>query len=540
MKKNIFILAVLALFSISIILIISYDRVNSIDIRRSLKLISVDFSSNQINTMVDYVNRNREGYKQMREFKLEENIKPSISFNLPYKQNFNYDYQFQIIKTELPEYDYQIAFLSIQELAYLIKNKILSSERLTRIYIDRIKKFDTKLNSVVNLMEEVAIEQSLRADDEIEKGIYRGILHGIPYGIKDIASYPNYPTTWGTEPYKDRIINEKAEVIKKLENAGAVMIAKLSSGSLARGDTWYNGRTKNPWDINQGSSGSSAGSASATSAGLVAFSIGTETLGSIISPSTRCGVTGLRPTYGTVSTNGFMTLSWSMDKVGPITRSASDAAIVFNVIKNKDSSKQRPLEINSIKNLKIGYLKNLFEKDTSRYAVNNFKIIEILKSKYKLDSLSLPNDYPFKVFDIILRSEAGAFFDKFLIDNLDSEMVLQDEKSRANSIRQSRLIPAVEYIQASRFRTKLISDIDSLFKNYDVILSPSFGKNQLLITNLTGHPAISIPNGFDKNSRPTSISLLSNYYEEHKLISLANEIQKLTDFHKKTPPGFKE
>jgi Asp-tRNA(Asn)/Glu-tRNA(Gln) amidotransferase A subunit family amidase len=318
------------------------------------------------------------------------------------------------------------------------------------------------------------------------------------------------------------------------------MIAKLSSGSLAKGDIWYNGKTKNPWDINQGSSGSSAGSASATSAGLVSFSIGTETLGSIISPSTRCGVTGLRPTYGTVSTNGFMTLSWSMDKVGPITRSASDAAIVFNVIKYKGSSKQRPLEFNSIKNLKIGYLKNLFEKDTSRYAVNNSKIIEILKNKYKLDSVSLPKDYPFKVFDIILRSEAGAFFDKFLMDNLDSEMVLQDEKSRANSIRQSRLIPAVEYIQASRFRTKLISEVDSLFKNYDVILSPSFGKNQLLITNLTGHPAISIPNGFDKNNRPTSISLLSNYYEEHKLISLANEIQKLTDFHKKIPPGFKE
>ena len=358
--------------------------------------------------------------------------------------------------------------------------------------------------------------------------------------FKDIASYPNYPTTWGTEPYKDRIINEKAEVIKKLENAGAVMIAKLSSGSLARGDTWYNGTTKNPWDLNQGSSGSSAGSASATSAGLVSFSIGTETLGSIISPSTRCGVTGLRPTYGTVSTNGFMTLSWSMDKVGPIARSSSDAAIVFNVIKYKDSLKQRPLKINSIKNLKIGYLKNLFEKDTSRYAANNFKIIEILKSKYKLDSLSLPNDYPFKVFDIILRSEAGAFFDKFLMDNLDSEMVLQDEKSRANSIRQSRLIPAVEYIQASRFRTKLISEIDSLFKNYDVIVSPSFGENQLLITNLTGHPVISIPNGFDKNNRPTSISLLSNYYEEHKLISLADEIQKITDFHKKIPPGFTE
>jgi len=215
-----------------------------------------------------------------------------------------------------------LAFYSIRELAYLIKNKKITSQELTKIFLHRINKYNKKINAVVTLTDSVAFLQAKEADEEIASGIYRGPLHGIPYGIKDLASYPGYPTTWGANPYKNQILGEKANVIKRLEESGAVMLCKLSSGSLARGDVWHGGKTLNPWDLDQGSSGSSAGSASATAASLLPFTIGTETLGSIISPSTRCGVTGLRPTYGSVSTDGFMTLSWSMDKVGPIAKSA--------------------------------------------------------------------------------------------------------------------------------------------------------------------------------------------------------------------------
>ena len=341
-------------------------------------------------------------------------------------------------------------------------------------------------------------------------------------------------------PLKNQVINKKAEVIEMLEKAGAVMLGKLSTGSLARGDVWFKGKTKNPWNLSQGSSGSSAGSASATAAGLVAFSIGTETLGSIISPATRCGVTGLRPTFGSVSTDGFMTLSWSMDKVGPITRTAKGSAIVFNTIRNKGDKKEKKEIIfnKKLKKIKIGFLEELFLNDTSRYSENNNITLSSLKEEYTLEKVSLPIDYPFSVFDIILRSEAGAFFDEFLLNNLDSSMVQQGERSRANSLRQSRLIPAVEYIQANRHRSNLISEFNSIINDYDVIISPTFGKNQMLITNLTGHPVISVPNGFDKKGNPTSISFIGNYHNEDKILYLASLYQSKTKFHRNIPSGF--
>ena len=424
-------------------------------------------------------------------------------------------------------------------MAYLIKNKKITSQELTKIFLHRINKYNKKINAVVTLTDSVAFLQAKEADEEIASGIYRGPLHGIPYGIKDLASYPGYPTTWGANPYKNQILDEKANVIKRLEESGAVMLCKLSSGSLARGDVWHGGKTLNPWDLDQGSSGSSAGSASATAASLLPFTIGTETLGSIISPSTRCGVTGLRPTYGSVSTDGFMTLSWSMDKVGPIAKSAVDCALVFNEIKKNNSStlREEVFKLNS-KKLKIGYLKNLFDEDTSRYKQNNQLTLDLIKETFNLTPIRLPSDYPFGAFDIILRAEAGAFFDSFILNNLDSTMVEQGERSRANSLRQSRLIPAVEYIQANRYRSVLIEEVKTLFESFDIILSPSFGKNQLMITNLTGHPAISVPNGFDNKKRPTSISLIGNYYEEHKILYFADILQNKTNYHKKIPPGF--
>ncbi len=526
---------------ISSFMAINQNTVISIlDIKASLRLFDLSFSNEQIETLLPYIERNRSGYIQMRDYKLDKNIPPSLTFNLQ-STNSNYTkLEFELDTAVVNKNKNDIAFLPVSKLAYLIKNQLLSSEELTKIYLERIKEYNKDLNVIVTLTEKLAIKQAQKADQEIKNGIYRGALHGIPYGIKDLASYPGYPTTWGAEPYKNQVFNEKAEVIKKLEKSGAIMLAKLSSGSLARGDVWFGGKTKNPWNLEDGSSGSSAGSASATSAGLVGFSIGTETLGSIISPSTKCGVTGLRPTYGSVSTNGFMTLSWSMDKVGPIARSAKDCAIIFNEIQNTNNLKEIKKEFKrTIKNIKIAYIEDLFLNDTSRFAQNNNNTLELIKNKISnITPISLPKNYPFSAFDIILRAEAGAFFDDFLRTHRDSLMVEQGERSRANSLRQARLIPAVEYIQANRYREKLINEINLLFKNYDIIISPSFGKNQLLISNLTGHPAVSVPNGFDKKNTPTSITFLANHYQEDVLLSFVNLIQKETNYHFKKPPLF--
>ena len=538
MKNKIkFYLALIICLSSSF-LIIKNQSISIADITAALKISGVSFSKAKTKTMVSYVERNKKAYQEMRGFSLDRNTPPAMKFSLTNNPSRKKNYYFDYPKTELPKNKSDLTFLTVGELSYLIKERKISSVDLTKSYLERIKQYDKQLSAFVTLTDSLALSQALNADNEISQGIYRGPLHGIPYGIKDLAAYPGYPTTWGAMPFENQVIDEKANVIEKLENAGAVMLGKLSSGSLARGDVWFRGKTKNPWDLSQGSSGSSAGSASAVSAGLVAFAIGTETLGSIVSPSTRCGVTGLRPTFGSVPTDGFMTLSWSMDKVGPIARSARDCAIVYSYIKELDDQPKLINFDSGFKNLKIGFLEDLFKNDTSRFALNNNKILKELKSQYDLKTLTLPENFPYSVFDVILRSEAGAFFDDFLLNNLDSSMVEQGERSRANSLRQSRLIPAVEYIQANRHRTVLVNEINSLFKDFDIILSPSFGKNQLLITNLTGHPVVSLPNGLDKKGRPTSISIIGNYGAEDKILYFAEVLQKQIKFNKKRPPLF--
>jgi len=539
MKNKITLYLFISIVALSSFYILEKKSVTVKNIISALKISGVVFPKKDIETMLSYVERNLGSYEEMRSYTLENNVSPALKFFIESDKNNNTIYYFDPIQTALPENKEEIAFMTIGELSYLIKNKKITSVELTNIYLERIKKYDDALSAVVTLTDSLALEQAKVADKEIASGKYKGVLHGIPYGIKDLASFPGYPTTWGAQPLKNQYLNEKADVIKKLENAGAVMLGKLSSGSLARGDVWFGGKTKNPWDLSQGSSGSSAGSASAVAAGLVGFAIGTETLGSIISPSTRCGVSGLRPTFGKISTGGFMTLSWSMDKVGPIARSARDCAIILEKIKNQPNNpKMLPFD-NMGNKFKIGYLKEMFDKDTSRFSSNNNQTISFFSKEYDLTPIFLPKEFPFNVFDVILRSEAGAFFDDFLLQGLDSNMVEQGSRSRANSLRQARLIPAVEYIQANRHREKLIKEVVSLFKEFDVILSPSFGGNQLLITNLTGHPVISIPNGFDKKGHPTSISLIGNYNSEHKILYFADIYQKETGHNKINPPLFK-
>lgn len=529
-------------------------KISSDDVKSTQRLIGITFSDSEIDTLVSYLEENRKGYDTMRLFKLDYGVAPVLYFD-PRPDDFtrkereaksNYQLPDNVVR---PSTDEEIALMTVAQLANLIQTQKITSTELTKIYLNRLKKFNDTLQAAVTITEELALRQAAKADEEIKKGIYKGPLHGIPYGIKDLFSVPGYKTTWGAMPYKDQQFEEKAAIVQKLEQAGAVLVAKLTSGALARGDVWFGGKTKNPWDLKQGASGSSAGSASATSAGLVAFSIGTETLGSIIAPSTRCGVTGLRPTFGSVSRAGGMSLSWSMDKAGPICRSAQDCAIVYQVIKGKTGAVEMdrsvvdyPVAFNppvDLKHYKIGYFKKLFDHDTSKVGSNNAQTIETLKKLgAEMVEVPMPDSIPFDVFDVILRAEAGAFFDDLVLEHKDRSMVEQDKGSRANSLRQSRFITAVEYLQANRHRKILIEKFNKIIKSYDFIVSPTFGRHQSMTTNLTGHPAISIPNGFDKVGHPTSITLIGNLYDEGPLLEAAYILQNNTNFDEQHPPLF--
>ncbi|OEK06891.1 amidase [Roseivirga misakiensis] len=522
------------------------------DVESSQKLVGLDIDEKYFGDMHRYLGRNRAGYDSMRKYPINNETFPALTFD-PHPTGFEYpairetNNQWKIpTGTPLPESDAEIAFLSIPELADLLRSKKLSSERLTKIYLDRIDRFDGQLLSVITVTRELALKQAKQADREIQSGNYKGLLHGIPYGVKDLIAVKGYPTTWGAAPYKDQMIDYTGTVVKKLEEKGAVLIAKLVSGSLARGDVWFGGKTKNPWDLKQGASGSSAGPGSATAAGLVAFSLGTETLGSITSPSTRNGITGLRPTYGRVSRNGTMSLSWSMDKIGPMCRSAEDCEIVFDAIYGKDDLDPTTNDVafhqvkKSASQLKVAYLKDdIMADSSSSMGKNLIKGLEVLKGLgVNPSAVSLPKNYPFNVFDIILRAEAGAFFDELVYSKEVDNMVEQNYGSRANSLRQSRFIPAVEYLQANRQRRQLIDDVHQIFKDYDVIIAPSFRGRQLFITNLTGHPVVSIPTGFDNRGRPTSMTFIGNLYDEGSILALAKAYQAETDFDEKHPPLF--
>jgi len=524
------------------------------DVESAQKLYGLVFEKEAIDTMYNYLGRNKRGYESMRRFDTELNTFPAITFD-PHPHGFvpprgsQNRYQPNIPASYvLPETDEEIAFLGIKALAALIKSGQLSSTRLTQIYLDRIKKYDGQLLSVITVTDSMALAQARRADEEIKAGNYRGILHGIPYGVKDLMAVKGYPTTWGAAPYRDQMIDETATVVNRLEQEGAVLIAKLVSGTLARGDVWFGGKTKNPWDLSQGASGSSAGSGSATSAGLVAFSLGTETLGSITSPSSRNGVTGLRPTYGRISRYGVMSLSWSMDKVGPICRSAEDCEIVFKAIygfdENDPTTNKIPAinELRSVDKMKIGYLKADIDRDSSDSGNNLRKQLTLLKSELGIepDSVGLPRDFPYGVFDIILRAEAATFFYDLIQSGKVDSLVEQHQGSRANSLRQARLIPAVEYLQANRQRRDLIEEINKLFKDYDVIIAPTSRSRQLQITNLTGHPVITVPTGFDEQGRPTSMTFIGNLYRESTILKMATTYQSLTDYDEKHPPLFYE
>ena len=438
-------------------------------------------------------------------------------------------------KIILPENRNELAFYPVYKLAALIKSRKITSLELTKLYLDRLKKYSDTLQCSTEILEETALKQAKKADEEIARGKYRGPLHGIPYGIKDLLSVEGTETAWGAAPYKGQIISSTATVVKKLEEAGAVLTVKLTLGALAMGDIWYGGVTKNPWNLKQGSSGSSAGPASATVAGLIGFSIGTETLGSIVSPSTRCGASGLRPSFGRVSRNGAMALSWSMDKIGPICRCALDCALVFDAIRGTDGIDHhvRDAAFNynaktDIKKLRVGYLKNLFEADYPTKG-NDLKALEIIKSLgVDLQVVDITTNIPVNAIRLMLTAEAAASFDELTRSNRDSLLTDQRKNAWPNTFRAARFFPAVDYINASRIRTELVKEYYEKTKNFDVIISPSFGGTQLLTTNLTGNPCVVVPNGFNDKGTPTSISFLGKLYGEAAAISLARAYQEAT------------
>lgn len=525
------------------------DDITAEQIREASNILGLEFTAAQRDSMIGQLENNRESFQTIRDLKLDNSVPLPLVFN-PVPPGKTFEREQQPVRWNipadvgLPEDRAELAFYTVRELASLIRDRKITSEELTRFFLDRIKQYGDTLEAIVTVTEELALEQARRMDKELEQGTYRGPLHGIPYGLKDLFAVKGYKTTWGAMPYKDQVLDETATVFRKLEDAGAVLVAKTTLGALAYGDVWFGGRTRNPWNLKQGSSGSSAGSASGTSAGLFPFSIGTETWGSIVSPSTRNGSTGLRPTFGRISRHGAMALSWSMDKVGPITRSVEDAAIVFEAIYGPDGHDQSVIDLPfnyrndiDLSHLKIGYVKSAFESDYGNSRNDSLTLATLEEMGAELVPVELP-DFPTGSLSFLLTAEGAAAFDDLTLSDRDDEMVRQTNNAWPNLFRAHRFAPAVEYIQANRARSILIREMESMMQEVDLYVCPTFGANNLLLTNLTGHPSVVLPNGFSDEGQPTSITFMGDLFDEGLLLAVAAKYQEATDFHKKHPDMF--
>ena len=551
--------------------------------------------------MLDDLNKQVKGYEGIYKLHIPNSAAPAFLFDpaLPSTTFETTRKPLRISKAPsiaVPDNRDDLAFTSVRELAELIRTKKVSSVVLTQMYLRRLKKYDPTLKFLVTLTEERALAQAKKADEEIAVGHYRGPLHGLPWGAKDLLATKGYRTTWGAGGFEHQMIDEDATVVKRLDEAGAVLVAKLTLGALAMGDRWFGGVTRSPWNSNQGSSGSSAGPASATAAGCVAFSIGSETLGSISSPSSRCGCTGLRPTFGLVPRTGAMALSWSMDKLGPICRSVEDCALVLDAIYGPDG---RDRTVHSAafnwdanfdwKKLRVGYLKADFERkptpppeatkqeapktpEEQKKAEDQKKRQDALSARAEYDRkyneaalaklhgmgvnlipVELPK-FPYDAIRVLLVVEAAAAFDDLTRTGRDKLLTSQEDYDWPNTFRTARFIPAVEYIQAARARTLVMEAMAKVFEPVDVIVAPTNGSDQLVITNLTGHPAVILPNGFrgpdapkypfDDPSdflnaggpgTPTSLTFLGKLYGEAELLAFARAYQDATGFHLRHP-----
>ena len=516
-------------------------------VREAEKVIGLDFSEPQVDSMLNNLNQFNASYDNLRKLNMPNSVVPALNFN-PVPVGFTYPdakNDFKVGKAEkvtLPANRDDLAFYTVRQLAELIRTKQISSVELTKFFIARLKKYNDKLHNVITFTEDHALKKAEEADAEIKAGHYRGILHGIPFGAKDLLAQQDYVTTFGAPPYKDQKLDVTSTVIQRLEDAGAVLVAKTSLGELAMGDVWFGGKTRNPWDITRGSSGSSAGSASAVSAGCLPFAIGSETLGSIVSPSTECGDTGLRPSFGRVSKYGAMALSWSMDKLGPITRDVEDAAIVFNAIQGTDpkdlSTIAAPFNydgnVKSLKGFKIGYVKTDFEHKLPNHANDSVTLVKLKELGAELVPIEYPKIQP-GMLTFLLDAEGAAAFQELVLTHRDDQLVQQGKNAWPNIFRSAQFIPAVEYIQANRTRTLLIQEWYKKLKGLDLYITPSFSKN-LSLTNLTGNPCVVLPNGFNAKGLPGSITFMGQLFGEGKLLQAAKVYQTATDFNKKHPP----
>lgn len=520
-------------------------------LQQTSHLYDLDFTEAEADSMLGNINSNLQLYKGLHRTMPANDIPYPFAFHpaplgtkIPTKKiRIDWNIPFSM---ELPVNKNDLAFYSIPQLASLIVNKKISSVDLTKFFIERLKNWGDTLQCVITLTEDLAMQQAKQADKELSEGYYRGPLHGIPYGLKDLFAVKGYKTTFGSAPYKDQVLNVDSYVYTMLKSHGAVLCAKLSLGALAYNNKWFGGETKNPWNLLQGSSGSSAGSAAAVSAGLLPFAIGTETLGSIISPSTRCGATGLRPTFGTISRYGAMVLCWSLDKVGPICHSAEDAAIVYNAINGTDGNDASAIKhaFNYIGKLdwskvRIAYAENYFKRLNAD--APEWKVLEVYRSLgANVKPVVFPDStlYPVNYVGIILNAESAAAFDELTRSNKDDLIERQDKDFWPNSFRSARMIPAVEYINANRYRYNLCKGMNDFMKNYDVMIVPTNAGRQLAITNLTGHPAVCMPMGFNRNGSPLSITLLGNLYDEATILAAAKAFQDKTDHNKKHPALF--
>ena len=520
----------------------------------------VHFDPTERELMVDGLKQQEQRIEALHKVPLDNSVSPAIVFDpLPPGKKIQSEARRPMVRSKVPSRAVpaaidDLAFLPVTELSELVRRRKVTSLELTQMYLARLKKYDPVLRCVISLTEDRAIRQARAADEEITRGRYRGPLHGIPWGAKDLLAVRGYKTTWGAGPFKEQTIDTDATVVQRLDQAGAVLVAKLTLGELAQGDIWFGATTKNPWKVDQGSSGSSAGPASATAAGLVGFSIGSETLGSISSPATRCGTTGLRPTFGRVPRSGAMALSWTMDKLGPLCRSVEDCALVLDAIYGPDGRDNTvidaPFHWNanlSPKQLRIGYVKSAFDApqtdpaDAKRtlHATKKFDdaALGVFRSMgINLIPVDLP-DVPYDPMRIILNAEAAAAFDELTRSDRDKELVQQGKFDWPNSFRTARFIPAVDYVNANRLRSIAIQKWDDLMKSVDVIVTPTGAANlsQLVATNLTGHPAVILPNGFRDDGTPVSLTFLGGLFEEAKLLAVARAYQDATGFHLKHP-----
>ncbi|MDA0684472.1 MAG: amidase [Bacteroidetes bacterium] len=492
-----------------------------------------------------------EDYAAIRAYDLPNSVPPSLVFDPSIggkkapTQPSRLPVSWQPSPMERPPSDEELAFLTVPELSSLLKAGKVTSLELTELYLARLKQYDPVLECVVHVTEERARRQARAADAELAAGQWRGPLHGIPWGAKDLLNVEGYPTTWGAEPYRDQELKSDAEVVQRLDAAGAVLVAKLTLGALAMGDVWYGGRTNNPWNIERGSSGSSAGPGAAVAAGLVGFAIGSETLGSIVSPSTRNGVSGFRPTFGRVSRSGAMALSWTMDKLGPMCRSADGCALVFDAIHGHDPGEPTTVTTSfnwpvhrTAQELRVGMLSGAFENLEDR------AVLDVLREAgVDLKPVEFPDIDPGPIL-MMLRVEAAAAFDQLTLTNRDDLLVRQDQGAWPTTFRRARFVPAVEYVNASRVRTVLMRAMKLMFDEIDVLVMPSFGNRGLSITNLTGHPSVTVPHHFNEvddspipeRRNPASITFVGGLWEDESALAVASLFQSNTNHHKQRPP----